>query len=148
MMTSDLFSTFLVSAVMLVVCVMIHGTGLFALSRALRSEASEERQSRLTPASARGLAFTLAVVLAIFTLHGAEIWLYAMVYLLVGATGSLHDAIYFSTISYTTVGYGDSFIAQEWRLLGAFESILGMLLIGWSTAFFIRMLGRLNTGTH
>ena len=30
------------------------------------------------------------------------------------------------------------------RLLGAFESILGMILLGWSTAFFFRMLDRID----
>jgi len=56
----------------------------------------------------------------------------------------LEDALYFSTISYSTVGYSDIHIAPQWRLLGAFESILGMVLIGWSTAFFFRMLGRME----
>ncbi len=56
----------------------------------------------------------------------------------------MEDALYFSTISYSTVGYNDTHIAPEWRLLGAFESILGMVLIGWSTAFFFRILGRIE----
>ena len=41
-----------------------------------------------------------------------------------------------------TVSYGLS--AAQWRLLGAFESILGMILLGWSTSFFFRMLGRID----
>ena len=61
-----------------------------------------------------------------------------------GAIPSLENALYFSTISYSTVGYNDTHILPEWRLLGAFESILGMILLGWSTAFFFRMLGRID----
>jgi hypothetical protein len=73
-----------------------------------------------------------------------EIWLFTFVYLGLGAIGGLEDALYFSTISYSTVGYNDTHIDPAWRLLGAFQSILGMVLIGWSTAFFFRMLGRIE----
>ena len=34
--------------------------------------------------------------------------------------------------------------ATAWRLVGAFESILGVILLGWSTSFFFRMLGRID----
>ena len=77
-------------------------------------------------------------------LHGLEIWAFTLVYLATGAITGLEEALYFSTISYSTVGYNDTHIAEQWRLLGAFESILGMVLLGWSTAFFFRMLGRME----
>lgn len=135
---------FAVSTLMLVLCVVIHGLGLAGLSKALRSEANIERMQRINPLSPQGLAFTLFIVLALIALHGAEIWAFALLYLGVGAIPSLEDALYFSTISYSTVGYNDTHILPEWRLLGAFESILGMILLGWSTAFFFRMLGRID----
>ena len=141
---NPLLSQFAVSAVMVVICVMIHGLGLFSLNRAVRTEASVERLQRIDPLSLRGAAFTLSVVLAIIVLHGIEIWAFTFVYLVVGAIPSLEDALYFSTISYSTVGYNDTHIAPDWRLLGAFESILGMILLGWSTSFFFRMLGRID----
>jgi len=90
------------------------------------------------------VAFTLGIVVSILALHGVEIWLFSFAYLGLGAISGLEDALYFSTISYSTVGYSDIHIAHQWRLLGAFESILGMVLIGWSTAFFFRMLGRME----
>ena len=139
-----LFVNFAVSSAMLVLCVAIHGFGLFSLNKAMRSEANEERMRRMTALSFRGAVFTLFIVLSLFLLHGIEIWAYAVVYLIVGAAANLHDALFFSTISYSTVGYNDHFIVERWRLLGAFESILGMILIGWSTAFLFRMLGRID----
>ncbi len=143
-MSPPLLHPFLLSTVMLLVCVGIHGVGLFSLNRALRSEANEERIRRTTALSFRGAVFTLAIVLAMFALHGIEIWLYALLFLAVEAVPNLHDALYFSTISYTTVGYNDEFVVEEWRLIGAFEAILGMVMIGWSTAFFFRMLERID----
>lgn len=143
-MDHSLFAQFLVSTTLVVVCVMIHGAGLFGLGRLMRTENAVERLKRINPLSPRGALFTLGIVLAIIALHGLEIWAFAVSYLAVGAVAGFEDALYFSTISYSTVGYNDTHIATEWRLLGAFESILGMILLGWSTSFFFRMLGRID----
>jgi hypothetical protein len=129
---------------MLVLCVAIHGTGLFALDKALRFETSEERQSKISPISLRGALFTFALVLGLIALHGIEIWSYALLYLLIGAVHGLEDSLYFSTMSYSTVGFSDELIVKRWRILGAFESITGIILLGWSTAFFFRFLGRIE----
>ncbi|MBN8502400.1 MAG: two pore domain potassium channel family protein [Sphingomonadales bacterium] len=141
---SQLAIQFAVSSAMAVLCVVIHGLGLFSLARAVRGETAAERLRRIAPLSPRGVAFTLGVVVAILALHGLEIWAFAFVYLGTGAIAGLEDALYFSTISYSTVGYNDTHIDPAWRLLGAFQSILGMVLIGWSTAFFFRTLGRME----
>ena len=141
---TQLWAEFAVSSILAVLCVVIHGLGLFSLSHALRSETAVEQLKRIEPLSPRGVAFTLGIVVAMLALHGLEIWLFAFVYIGLDAINGLEDALYFSTISYSTVGYSDIHILAEWRLLGAFESILGMVLLGWSTAFFFRMLGRME----
>lgn len=142
--SQTLAAQFAVASAMVLLCVVIHGLGLFSLSRALRSEAAIERLKHINPLSPRGGVFTLSIVLAMLTLHGLEIWGFALLYWLLGAVPDLEGALYFSTISYSTVGYNDTHIAQDWRLVGAFESILGVFLLGWSTAFFFRMLGRIE----
>jgi hypothetical protein len=140
----NLGAQFAVSSLMVILCVAIHGIGLFSLSRAIRTEASIERLRRIDPLSPRGALFTLVAVVSMLALHGIEIWAFALVYLAIGAVSGLESALYFSTISYSTVGYNDAHISESWRLLGAFESILGVFLLGWSTAFFFRMLGRID----
>lgn len=140
----NLVVQFATSSMMVVLCVAIHGIGLFSLTKAIRTEASIERLRKIDPLSPRGALFTLAVVVAMLALHGVEIWAFAFVYLGTGAVTGLENALYFSTISYSTVGYNDAHISDAWRLLGAFESILGVFLLGWSTAFFFRMLGRID----
>jgi len=143
-MPGPLLTQFAVASAMLVGCVLLHGIGLASLSKALRSEAAIERLRHIEPLSPRGALFTLMIVLAIIVLHGLEIWAFAALYLAAGAVYPFEEALYFSTISYSTVGYNDTHIADNWRLVGAFESILGMILLGWSTAFFFRMLGRID----
>jgi hypothetical protein len=54
-----------------------------------------------------------------------------------GVVGSLEEALYFSTVTFSTIGYGDIVPPLRWRLLCALEGINGFLLIGWSTAYLI-----------
>lgn len=143
-MNGGILHQFAIGTLLLAVCVMVHGFGLFSLSRAIRSEASLERLKRIDPLSLRGAIFTFSIVIALIALHGIEIWFYASAYLFVGALPDLEEALYFSTISYSTVGFSDALISTNWRLLAAFESILGVILLGWSTAFFFRMLSRID----
>jgi len=143
-MIATLLTEFGVSSIMVVLCVAIHGLGLFSLSRAMRTESAIERLQHIDPLSPRGAAFTLGMVVAIVMLHGIEIWLFAFLYFGAHAISTLEGALYYSTISYSTVGYSDTHITQDWRLVGAFESILGVILLGWSTAFFLRMLSRID----
>jgi hypothetical protein len=130
------------STVMVLVTVAIHGFGLTALAKLLRVEAFEENIRHVPALSFRSLVFTQMLVLALFALHGIEIWLYGFVYVWIGAIGDLSTAVYFSTISYAAIGYTDMHIAPEWRLVGAIEGINGLLLLGWSTAFFVAVVIR------
>lgn len=134
----------IVATLMVLLTVTIHGVGLLSLSRMLSEEREEEREANLSPLSLRGLATTLGVVLALFFLHGLEIWLYAAIYLTLDALPDLQTAVYFSTITYSTIGYDDDGLATAWQLVAAIEGMNGVLLMGWSTAFFISLLGRLR----
>lgn len=134
----------LIATCMVLATVIIHGLGLLSLSRWLRVERQEERSAHISPFSLRGLAATLGVVLGLFALHGVEIWLYALVYLEIGALSGLEEAVYFSTITYGTIGYDDEGFHPAWQLVAAIEGINGVLLMGWSTAFFISLAARLR----
>ena len=88
----------------------------------------------------------LAVILAAFLAHGVEVWLYAIVYYLLaddagighfGGTFQNHfsDFLYFSTSSYTSLGYGDIYPTGDLRLVAGIEAIVGLMMIGWSASF-------------
>lgn len=79
----------------------------------------------------------IATVLALFGVHAIEIWSWALVYLAIGALPDIETALYFSTTTFSTIGYGDVVLSGDWRLLGALEGISGLLLIGWSTAYLV-----------
>ena len=132
------------ATVMVMLTVLIHAAGLFALARLLRLEEREERHEHLHPMSRRGLIATLIVILGLFVLHGVEIWSYALLYLAIGSVEGLREAVYFSTITYGAIGYSDAAMAERWRLVSAIEGINGIILIGWSTAFFVTLVARMR----
>lgn len=139
-----MFEQLFVSALMVLLTVLIHGIGIFALARFLRIEAREEAEDHIHPMSLRGISVTLSLVLGLFVLHGIEIWAYALVYLLLDALPTLSDAVYFSTITYATTGYDDEGFAEAWRMVAAIEGVNGIILLGWSTAFFVTVVARMG----
>ena len=132
------------ATLMVTVTVLVHGAGLILLARLLRLETRQEGPGHMHPDSLWGLGLLLFAILALIGLHGVEIWIYGFLYLAIGAIGELRDAVYFSTITYGAIGYNDDVMAQEWRLVSAIEGINGIIMIGWSTAFLIRVVGLLR----
>ena len=90
----------------------------------------------------RAAILTIAV-LGVFCAHIVQIWLWAFLYMAVGALPGLEEALYFSTSTFTTVGFGDIVLAKEWRLVSSFQSANGFILFGWSTAFIFEIMSKL-----
>jgi hypothetical protein len=90
-------------------------------------------------------AVVVAIVFGLMVIHTVEIWTYAVAYLVVGALADFETALYFSTTSFTTLGYGDVVLDKHWRLFGAIEGANGLLLFGWSTAFLFSLLAQMRT---
>lgn len=79
--------------------------------------------------------FMLALALALLALHIVEIIEYAWLYRLLGALPTYEIALHYSADTYSTIGGLDVTLPRDWRLIGSFEGVNGMVLIGWSTAF-------------
>lgn len=90
----------------------------------------------------------MPVIIAIFASHTVGVWLYAGLYRLLekqGGFGSMVmegipqtdfiTALYFSAITYSTVGYGDVLPTGWLRILAGIEALNGLVLIGWSISF-------------
>jgi Na+/H+-translocating membrane pyrophosphatase len=123
-----------IGTVVIALTVLIHTLGLVGLTRAMAAAIRRLRLSR--HALGRSLSM-LGTVLGLFALHTIEIWLWAFAYIVLGAHHSLDEALYFSTSTFSTLGYGDVLLPLEWRLLGALEGVGGFILIGWSTAYLV-----------
>ena len=88
----------------------------------------------------------LLTVIASFIGHTIAIWIFGIAfYLLVHHTGfgalsgdyggDLLSFIYFSAVSYSSLGLGDIYPLGELRLLIGVVAILGLILIGWTITF-------------
>lgn len=77
-------------------------------------------------------------------LHLVEVMIWALTYLLFLPGDTLdtwEKSLYFSFVTFTTLGYGDITLpVGDWRVLSGVEALNGILLVGWSTAFLFAIL--------
>jgi voltage-gated potassium channel Kch len=142
MLVNLVFGTLVISAT-----VVIHTLGLMAVTHLVGDFTS---RFRMHGRRSRILAM-LTVVIGTFALLTVEVWLWAIVYFLLGVVGDFATALYFSTVTFSTLGYGDVVPAADWRLFSALEAVNGFLLIGWSTAYLIAAgirVGPFRAGEH
>jgi len=128
-----------VGATLLVIAavVVLHYEGLILLTRGIRRASGRQRTK------------VLYVIFSVLTLHVVEIWLFGIMmwltllwpacgYIAQGtiqhSTGLL-DTIYFSAVTYTTVGFGDVVPVGPVRFIVGTEALTGFVLIGWSASF-------------
>lgn len=132
---------------MIAVTVIIHTFGLIIVTRAM---AFLVARFRMHGHRSRTLAM-ISVVVGLFAVLTVEIWLWAICYTIFGVIEDYPTALYFSTTTFATVGFGDVVPGPAWRLLAALEGINGFLLIGWSTAYLVSAgtrIGPFRTGEH
>jgi ABC-type glucose/galactose transport system permease subunit len=88
----------------------------------------------------------LALIISILSLHISEIWLFGGGIWLIAqnpelgsvsgvAELKLLDAVYLSTTTFTTVGYGDLTPHGPLRLVLGSEALTGFVLVTWSASF-------------
>lgn len=127
---------------MVAATILIHLAGLGALLVLMRVHG---RRFKTRKAIFDQVAAIIMAAFGLFALHTVEIWAYAGLYQAVGAIPDFESALYFSTVTYSTLGYGDILLDSDWRILGAVEAANGLVLLGWSTAFFVSIISRLRT---
>jgi hypothetical protein len=131
-----------VASAMVALTVLVHFWGLIALTRIVSG--GSERLRAHEGAGRAALVIVLGVF-GVFALHTVEIWLYAVLYRVVLVeTQSFEEALYFSTVTFASLGYGDIVLSPRWRLISAIEAANGVILFAWSTAFLFTLTRRLN----
>ncbi|MBA3576951.1 MAG: hypothetical protein H0W39_04975 [Sphingomonas sp.] len=126
---------------LLLVMVLIHTFGLLLISNMLNLGSENLKEKDF---NARSVGLLAAMGLLIFLLHILEIFVFAGFYMMVGAIETLEEALYFSASAYATLGTPADYFPQDWRLVGAIEALIGFILIGWSTAFMVKTINRLQ----
>ena len=132
-MTKELLAAF----GMLAICVVIHVIGIVYLGEQIirRRELIEERIGLFS-----GAFLLISIFSFLITLHVGEAAIWAVFYARAELFKDFETSLYFSLKSYSTVGYGDVLLPQNWRLLGTIEGISGVLLCGLSAAFLFAIV--------
>jgi type IV secretory pathway TrbD component len=115
-------------------CVLTHYEGLSLTSRGLARLPGAHRRIKV-----------LYAITSVLLLHVLEIWIFGLVMwalLFWPACGSigasalhLFDYIYFSAVTYTTVGFGDLAPVGPIRFLSGTEALAGFVMLTWSASF-------------
>ena len=121
-------------------CLMVHVTGILLMAKWLL----RKRDQLGLNSTNRHFALLLIVLFAgIMLLHLTQTGLWALFYYTRGLFSDFETSLYFSMVSFTTIGYGDVLLPRNWRLLGVVEGFSGVLLCGISTAFMFAVVNRI-----
>lgn len=126
----------------IIASVLLHYEGLTLLQRNLGHVHVGPRRLRV-----------LFGIIGVLMMHAIEITFFACGYGVIflirgaGAIGGMPDPkfldlMYFSAITYTTVGYGDLVPTGSLRFMAAVESLAGFVLVSWSASFTYLVMER------
>jgi len=82
-------------------------------------------------------------VLVLFFATVIEVAIWAVTYLALQAMDTFEAALYFSMVTFTTLGYGDITLQEDWRLLSSIQAANGIIIFGWTTALVIAVVQRM-----
>lgn len=131
----------ILAAAMIAATTFVHAAFIAAAAVALRAFTS--------PAHGvyrflRDSAVVAALALWLMAAHAIKITMWAWVYIHNDLFPGWEPALYFSAASYTTLGFGDLLLPEQWRLLSGATAANGFLLFGLSTAFMFEVMRQLN----
>jgi Ion channel len=129
----------LLALALLAACVIVQSAGMLLLIHWLT------RLNRVleSPSWRRRAGLLLRLLLWIVLLHLIQVGLWAGVFWRARELPDLETAVYFSLVTYTTIGFGDVVLGPGWRVLAGIEGLAGIILIGWSTAFVFAVVNRM-----
>ncbi len=125
----------------LVICTVVVETAAISIAIAALPRFSERLGAGMQTVK---LTFLLScVTLWMLASLFAAILIWAVAFRALGLFDSLEHAMYFSAITFTTVGFGDATLPEEWRQLSGVLGANGLILFSLSTAFLFEILRRL-----
>jgi len=137
-----------IGAVLVGVTFTIHAVGsTYWMGRLLSRDSTSDGTWR----SGTGLRVSITTGAVLAALHILEALVWSVAYMALPVGGrleSFEEAVYFSIVTFTTLGYGDITLDPLWRLLGGIEAVNGILLAGWSTALLFTVVQRSWERTH
>ena len=136
-----MISSVLIGTAMIIATVFIESCFIALAVAGLNRYAGTLQRFKMLP---RTVIMLSSLTLWLLTGISIALWLWAALFVFLGEFDSIAAAIYFSSVSATTVGYGDALLSQRWQLLSGFIAANGLVLFSLNTAFLFEALQRLN----
>lgn len=109
-------------SVLMVTSVLMAALAIWALETAFARNARWLARAPHRPKLALVIVATSLAVLGMVT---ASVWLWAGAFHLLGVFATFEEAMYFTLVTFTTLGYGDVLMPQDWRILGGWRRRTG-----------------------
>lgn len=94
-----------------------------------------------------GMKVLCSTATLLLLLHIVEVLVWALAYWALPGDqlngdqlNTVEETVYFSMVTFTSLGYGDVVIATSWRLLSGIQAMSGLLIFGWSTALLFAVV--------
>jgi hypothetical protein len=128
-----------IGCVMMVTTTVIHA-GCMTAAIGLIRKTHADRWGSATAWTRLSVIAYLVLIMFVASLIEAALW--AVTFLKTGAIAGVEPAFYFSMVTFTTLGYGDVVLEEQWRVLGSFEAANGIIMFGWTTALIVTAVHR------
>ncbi len=132
----------LLGVLLVAITVVIHAVGTTSWLRYVSGRfGSAIKHARPIPT----LRILISTIVILTMLHTVQIIVWACAFLYVlpeNILSTAEEAVYFSFVTFTSLGYGDITFDGVWRILSGIEALNGVLLLGWSTALLFAIVQR------
>ena len=75
--------------------------------------------------------------------HLVQIAFWAIAFMMCGEFEKFREAFYHSAVNFASLGYGDIVMSEKWRLLGALQASVGVMMFGISAALLFAIISEL-----
>lgn len=138
---SDMFVQIAIGSCLLLASILIAGVSFWMMEWAF-----VRHSVWLARPPHRPKLILVLVVAAIWILAQvtAGVWMWAFAFVGLGVFETLELAVYFSLVSFMTLGFGDVLLPVEWRLLAGMAAANGLLNFGLVTAILVEALRQMR----
>ena len=99
-----------------------------------------DRTSREQQKSAFDFRIISGAMALMFFGHMFQVAVWAVLFRRLGEFEDFATAFYHSMVNFASLGYGDIVMSEQWRLLGAIEASVGVLMFGLTAGIMIALI--------
>ncbi len=101
------------------------------------------KKDKIKAGSATDIRVLSIIMLFLFAGHVLQFGTWAVLFMQLGEFQDFETAFYHSAVNFTSLGYGDIVMSEQWRLLGALEAANGVLMFGLTAGLVLSVMNDL-----